>query len=94
MAVRFALGRWATLMRYMDDGRIETDNNAERALRTVALGRKNCLFAGSDAGGERAAESTAKWGAIQNRKFNTAAQTWPASRNPADWYPNGLTHPA
>ena len=40
----------------MDDGRIEIDNNAaERALRTVALGRKNYLFAGSDAGGERAA---------------------------------------
>ncbi len=40
----------------LDDGRIEIDNNAaERALRTVALGRKNYLFAGSDAGGERAA---------------------------------------
>ncbi len=40
----------------MDDGRIEIDNNAaERALRVVALGRKNYLFAGSDAGGERAA---------------------------------------
>jgi transposase len=37
-------------------GGIEIDNNAaERALRTVALGRKNFLFAGSDAGGERAA---------------------------------------
>ena len=43
-------------MRYAGDGRIEIDNNAaERALRTVALGRKNFLFAGSDAGGERAA---------------------------------------
>ena len=43
-------------MRYVDDGRIEIDNNAaERALRVVALGRKNYLFAGSDAGGERAA---------------------------------------
>ena len=39
-----------------DDGRIEIDNNAaERALRAVALGRKNYLFCGSDAGGERAA---------------------------------------
>ena len=38
------------------DGRIEIDNNtAERALRTVALGRKNFPFAGSDAGGDRAA---------------------------------------
>ena len=43
-------------MRYCDDGRIEIDNNAaERALRAVALGRKNYLFVGSDAGGERAA---------------------------------------
>ena len=41
---------------FVDDGRVEMDNNtAERALRTVALGRKNYLFAGSDAGGERAA---------------------------------------
>jgi len=39
-----------------DDGRLEIDNNsAERALRVVALGRKNYLFAGSDTGGERAA---------------------------------------
>jgi len=44
------------LTRYCDDGRLEIDNNAaERALRAVTLGRKNYLFAGSDAGGERAA---------------------------------------
>jgi transposase len=56
VAVRYALSRWEALLRYVDDGRIEIDNNAaERALRTVALGRKNYLFAGSDAGGERAA---------------------------------------
>ncbi len=56
MAVRYALSRWDALVRYCDDGRIEIDNNAaERSLRTVALGRKNYLFAGSDAGGERAA---------------------------------------
>ena len=55
-AIRYALARWAALVRYTTDGRIEIDNNAaERALRTVALGRKNFLFAGSDAGGERAA---------------------------------------
>jgi transposase len=55
-AVRYALGRWEALLRYVDDGHIEIDNNAaERSLRTVALGRKNYLFAGSDAGGERAA---------------------------------------
>ena len=56
LAVRYALGRWEALVRYVDDGRIEIDNNAaERSLRVVALGRKNYLFAGSDAGGERAA---------------------------------------
>ena len=55
-AIRYALTRWQALSRYVDDGRIEIDNNAaERALRDVALGRKNYLFAGSDAGGERAA---------------------------------------
>ena len=55
-AIRYALKLWAALIRYASDGRVEIDNNAaERALRTVALGRKNYLFAGSDAGGERAA---------------------------------------
>jgi transposase len=55
-AIRYALSRWHALTRYVDDGQLEIDNNAaERALRVVALGRKNYLFAGSDAGGERAA---------------------------------------
>lgn len=55
-AIRYALSLWEALTRYCDDGRLEIDNNsAERALRAVALGRKNYLFAGSDAGGERAA---------------------------------------
>ena len=56
VAIRYALTRWAALTRYVGDGRIEIDNNAaERSIRDVALGRKNYLFAGSDAGGERAA---------------------------------------
>jgi transposase len=55
-AIRYALSRWKALTRYVEDGHLEIDNNAaERALRVVALGRKNFLFAGSDAGGERAA---------------------------------------
>ena len=55
-AIGYALKRWPALTRYVGDGRIEIDNNAaERALRTVAIGRKNYLFAGSDTGGERAA---------------------------------------
>jgi transposase len=44
------------LNRYLDDGDLDIDNNlSERVLRTVAIGRKNWQFAGSDAGGERAA---------------------------------------
>jgi hypothetical protein len=55
-AIGYVLSRWSALTRYRDDGRIEIDNNAaERSLRVVALGRKNYLFCGSDAGGERAA---------------------------------------
>jgi hypothetical protein len=55
-AIRYALSRWRALTRYTDDGLLEIDNNAaERALRCVALGRKNFLFAGADSGGERAA---------------------------------------
>lgn len=55
-AIQYTLGRWPALARYAEDGRIEIDNNtAERALRAVAIGRKNYLFAGSDAGGQRAA---------------------------------------
>jgi transposase len=67
-AMRYALNRWPALIRYLDDGRLEIDNNtAERALRAVALGRKNYLFAGSDAGGERAA---AIYSLIETAKLN------------------------
>jgi transposase len=56
VAIRYALSCWRALTRYTDDGLLEIDNNAaERALRCVALGRKNYLFAGADSGGERAA---------------------------------------
>ncbi len=55
-AIRYALSRWTALTRYVEDGTIAIDNNpVERAMRPVALGRKNWLFAGSDAGGRRAA---------------------------------------
>jgi transposase len=55
-AIHYALNLWSAMVRYCDDGRIEIDNNAaERALRAIAIGRRNYLFAGSDAGGERAA---------------------------------------
>ena len=55
-AFRYALNRREALSRFVNDGRLEIDNNiAENAMRCVALGRKNYLFAGSDTGGERAA---------------------------------------
>jgi len=55
-AIRYACTRWEALTCYCADGRLEISNNAaENAIRPVALGRKNWLFAGSDAGGERAA---------------------------------------
>jgi transposase len=67
-AIGYALARWPALMRYCEDGQIEIDNNAaERALRAVALGRKNYLFAGSDRGGERAA---AIYGLLGSAKLN------------------------
>ena len=53
-AMRYALSRWTGLTRFLRDGRVELDTNpVERAIRPVALGRKNHLFAGSDGGGER-----------------------------------------
>ena len=53
-AIRYTLARWTALTRFLDDGRIDLDNNAvERAIRPIALGRKNHLFAGSDGGGHR-----------------------------------------
>ena len=53
-AIRYALTRWPALCRFLEDGRVELDNNTvERAIRPVALGRKNHLFAGSDGGADR-----------------------------------------
>ena len=55
-AIRYSLARWPALCRFATDGRLEMTNNAaERAIRPLALGRKNWLFAGSDNGGRRAA---------------------------------------
>ena len=53
-AIRYALAQWDGLSRFLDDGQVELDTNpVERAIRPVALGRKNYLFAGSDGGGRR-----------------------------------------
>jgi transposase len=58
-AISYALKRWKVFTRYLDDGRIAIDNNAaERALREIAVGRKNWLFAGSERGGEACAIAT------------------------------------
>ena len=55
-AIRYSLARWPALCRFTADGRLEMTNNAaEQAIRPLALGRKNWLFAGSDNGGRRAA---------------------------------------
>jgi transposase len=55
-AFRYTISRRDALSRFLTDGRLEADNNvAENAMRIIALGRRNYLFAGSDSGGERAA---------------------------------------
>jgi len=52
-AMRYGLSRWDSLVRFLDDGRIEVDSNVvERTVRPIALNRKNAVFAGSDGGGE------------------------------------------
>jgi len=67
-AIRYARSRWEVLTRYLADGRLELSNNAaERAIRPLALGRKNWIFAGSDSGGERAA---AMYTLIETAKLN------------------------
>jgi transposase len=55
-AIGYALSNWTALRRYTEDGRLNIDNNpAENALRSIVLGRRNWLFAGSDRGGRTAA---------------------------------------
>ena len=67
-AFRYMRARWPALVRCFDDSRLALDNNpAERALRGIAIGRKNWLFAGSDAGGRRAA---AMYSLIESAKLN------------------------
>jgi transposase len=67
-AMRYGLKRWASFTLFLEDGRVAIDNNvAERAIRPVALGRKNFLFAGSDAGGETLADALTL---IESAKLN------------------------
>ena len=67
-AINYAINNEAALMRFLDDGQIEIDNNAaERAMRGIALGRKNWMFAGSDKGGHTAANI---YSLIETAKIN------------------------
>lgn len=74
-AIGYTLSNWRALERFVDDGRIEAHNNAaERALRAVALGRKNYLHLGSDTGGASAAVfytliGTAKLASIEPQAY-------------------------
>ncbi|MFN0302785.1 MAG: transposase [Burkholderiales bacterium] len=55
-AIGYALRHWSALTRYIEDGRLEIDNNgAERSLRTIAVGRKNWTFLGNERAGKSAA---------------------------------------
>jgi transposase len=74
-AIRYALGLWDGLTRFLDDGRVEIDSNAvERSMRPIALNRKNALFAGGDHGGENWALLASL---IETCKLNTVnPQTW------------------
>lgn len=55
-AIQYALNQWGTLNTFLEDGRLEIDNNrAERAIKPIVIGRKNYLFMGGPKGGEAAA---------------------------------------
>jgi transposase len=67
-AIDYLLKRWLAFIRFLDDGQICLSNNAaERSLRGIAIGRRNWTFAGSDAGGHRAA---AMYTLIETAKLN------------------------
>ena len=73
-AITYAFNQWAALSRYLDDGRIEIDNNAaERSVRGIAIGRKNYLFLGSELGGERAATMYSLIGSAKLNDINPEA---------------------
>jgi transposase len=73
-AITYAFNQWEALSRYLEDGRIEMDNNvAERSVRGIAIGRKNYLFLGSDLGGERAATMYSLIGSAKLNDINPEA---------------------
>ena len=87
-AIRYALVRWSGLTRFVDDGRVEIDSNVvERAIRPIALNRKNALFAGSDGGGEHWAIlasiiETTKLNGVEPRAYLTDVLTALAAGHP------------
>jgi transposase len=81
-AIRYPLNHWNGLERFLEDGRIELDTNCvERAMRAIALSRKNSLFAGSDEGGENWAGLASL---IETCKLNGV--------NPQAYFTDLLTH--
>jgi transposase len=101
-AIAYSAKRWAMLTCFLDDGRLEIDNNiAERAMRSLVDGRPNWLFAGSKIGGTRAAAiysviETCKMNGINPQPYIAdviaqIATDWPASRwdelIPWNWQP-------
>jgi len=81
-AIQYALNRWKYVKRYLDDGQLEIDNNlVENAIRPVALGRKNYLFAGSHEG--------AKWAAVLYSLISSAAN---CGHNPYEYLRDVLQH--
>lgn len=80
-AIRYTLTRWDGLVRFIEDGRIDLDNNAvERSIRPLALNRKNALFAGSDEGGDN-------WAVIATLIENCKL----SGINPHTWLTEALT---
>ncbi len=101
-ALTYAINQWPTLTVYLDDGAVPIDNNeVERRIRPVAVGRKNYLFAGSDSGGKRAAVlysilaccnlAGVEPFAYMRDVLDRLAKGWPASRLsellPEHWAP-------
>ncbi len=89
-AIRYTLGRWTALIRFLDDGRIDLDTNpVERSIRPISLGRKNSLFAGSEGGAGRWAVvasliETAKLNSVEPYAWLASTLTRMVEGYPAD----------
>lgn len=99
-AITYALNNWKALCRYLKDGELTIDNNrSERAMRTIAVGRKNWLFAGSKEGGKNAAIISSLIATCKEHKINpqqylldvltrlSSGETDLAKLLPDDWAP-------